>query len=115
MSRIALVVLFVLVIGLACGMPEKGDYVAITQSAGMLEKYVGGQITEINESTGLIQLNPDIILYREGISNWRGSGNYTPDRMVLSVATILSLQVRPINETSTEFLEKTISSFPRPG
>jgi hypothetical protein len=103
---------------LACGeMPVVGDYVAIIQSAGSLEKYTSGWVTEINMSAGLATLHPDIILYRSGFSVWRGAGNYTPDELSLGLSTITSLQISPTNKTPDiyqEFCRDTAETFPQP-
>jgi hypothetical protein len=56
----------------ACAeMPKVGDYVAVTQSIGIIEQMTRGEITEINASVGMINIKAESVSRRTGFMDWK--------------------------------------------
>jgi hypothetical protein len=117
-TMLALVLLTETLIGDA-RMPEVGDYVALTQSTGILEKLTFGWVTELNSSLDFMSVDRDMILYRTGFLSWRG-GNDAEYLVCISLPTVISLEICPVavpvdvgarSDAYRSFLQNATHSF----
>jgi ABC-type uncharacterized transport system permease subunit len=92
MKLVGIVLACLLMAGLAgAEMPRVGDYVAIVQSIGILERMTFGTIQEINTSSGLVVLERDYVKQHSGFLNWTDVDMPT-ETIVIGIPTIVSMQ-----------------------
>ena len=78
-------------------MPDAGDYVAITQSIGILERQTYGTILDVDVTAGIITLDRDSVAQHSGFMNWTKT-DMPSDIIVIGIPTIISMmRIAPPN------------------
>jgi hypothetical protein len=96
MLRQILVVLCLLACLGGAEMPNVGDYVAVTQSIGIIEQQTNGIIIEINTTSGLMTLGSNGILRRTGLSeDWTPYDFGKEINVTIGLPTIINMVLIP--------------------
>lgn len=96
MLRIALVVLCLMGPALAgAGMPEVGDYVAITQSIGIIERQTYGTVLDLDPDMGVLLIDRDYVYQRSGYLNWT-EHDMPPENVTIGIQTIIAMRSIPV-------------------